>query len=920
MRSFLRIIIMLIVVAMCNYSANAQNAATVTGKVINSKDKFPVEFASLAIRNLKDSTVVATGQTNGDGVFTLKPLPAGRYRIYVAYLGLKPLNKDFEIIDKAINLGSLALSDDGLNLNTVDVTATIPVVVKQDTLEFDAKSIKTRENAVVEDVLKKLPGVEVAKDGSIKAQGETITKVKVDGKEFFGSDPLLATKNLPADMVDKIQIIDEQSEQAKFSGVDDGARTKILNITTKSGMKKGYFGNSSLGYGTNDRYDENININKFDSDQQISLIGQFNNVNKQNFGGGGGRGNRFGGGGGSSSGGITTTNAAGLNFGDTYKDGTEIQGSYFFNKSSVFNDQNSFTQNLLGNTITTVANNSTNNTNTTNNRFNFMVDTKLGETASLKIQPNISYTENDGVNQSTYNKNLLSGQTIGLQNYNTKSTTPNISNNLLFRKKFQRRGRTLSLNVSTTIGDNNSENKNYISERIQTGTDSTTNLTNQLNNLASNSISNTSRLVYTEPISKTLSMEFNYQNGFNRDNQDRAVLNFNPASGMYDVIDSVYSNVYQNRTLTNAVGFSLSKTERKYNLNIGVAGQQTNRINSNLTTGLVRTQNFINLTPSANFRYNFSNSKRLSIRYRGTTQQPSISQIQPIPDNTNTQTIFVGNPTLKPSFNNNLNFRYNNFDFAHYRIFFAFLDLNQSFNAIGNNNTLITDLNDPNYGKIATTYVNVGGVYSGNGNVTYGVPLLPDKKLNLNMSLNGQYNRNTNFTNSIKNITNSWSITNRYTFVTNFDKFDFTGGISGTINTASYSAQPKSNTTYYTVNPNFETSYVFPGSIRFAVDLDYINNSGRGEGYNTQYTLVNSYVSRQFYKNKFTFKAAVNDAFNQNQGISRTATNNTIVDLNYNVLKRYYMFSLTYSITRIAGKTIGGDMQQDGGRGSRQRM
>ena len=918
MKSLLRITIMLFVVVMCNYSANAQN--TISGKVINAKDKSPVAFASLAIRNFKDSIVIATGQTDVDGIFNLKSLRQGKYRITVAYLGLKPLSKDFELTEKPINLGNLALLDDGLDLKTVDVTAAIPVVVKQDTIEFDAKSIKTRENAVVEDMLKKLPGVEVAKDGSIKAQGETITKVKVDGKEFFGSDPLLATKNLPADMVDKIQIIDEQSEQAKFSGVDDGARSKILNITTKSGMKKGYFGNSSLGYGTNDRYDENLNVNKFDNDQQISFIGQFNNVNKQNFGGGGGRGNRFGGGGGSGSGGITTTNAAGLNFGDTYKDGTEIQGSYFYNRSSALNDQNSFTQNLLGNTITTVVNRSANNTNTTNNRFNFMVDTKLGETASIKIQPNISYTENDGVNQNNYNKNLLSGQTVGLQNYNTKATTPNVSNNLLLRKKFQRRGRTISLNTNTVIGDNTSANKNYISELISRANDSTTNLTNQLNNLGSNSISNTSRLVYTEPVSKTLSMEFNYQNGFNKDNQNRAVLNFNPSSGMYDVIDSAYSNVYQNRTLTNAVGFSLNKTERKYNLNIGVAAQQTNRVNSNVSTGVLRTQNFINLTPSASFRYNFSNSKRLNIRYRGTTQQPSISQIQPIPDNTNTQTIFVGNPTLKPSFNNNLNFRYNNFDFAHYRIFFAYLDLNQSFNAIGNNNTLITDLKDPNYGKIATTYVNVGGVYSGNGNITYGVPLLPDKKLNLNMSLSGQYNRNTNFTNSIKNVTNAWALTNRYTFVTNFDKFDFTGGISGTINTASYSAQPKSNTTYYTVNPNFETSYVFPGNIRFAVDLDYINNSGRGEGYNTQYTLVNSYMSKQFFKNKVTFKAAVNDAFNQNQGISRTATNNTIIDLNYNVLKRYYMFSLAYSITRIGGRTISGDMQQGGGRVDRIRM
>ena len=173
----------------------------------------------------------------------------------------------------------------------------------------------------------------------------------------------------------------------------------------------------------------------------------------------------------------------------------------------------------------------------------------------------------------------------------------------------------------------------------------------------------------------------------------------------------------------------------------------------------------------------------------------------------------------------------------------------------------------------------------------------------------------------VKNITNSIGITNRYNFVTNFDKFDLTGGISGTYNRATYSAQPDATTNFYTWNPSFDVSYVFPGNIRLAVDLDYIKNTGRGEGFNTQFTLVNSYISRQFFKNRGTFKIAVNDAFNQNQGISRTATNNTITDLNYNVLKRYYMLSFTYSLTRIGGRNMSGDMQMPTpGQGGGQRM
>jgi len=927
----------------CGYLAKAQNGGTVSGKVINAKDKTPVDFATVAIKSLKDSSVVATGQTSPDGTFSFKNIAPGKYRAIVAYLGLKTNSKNFEITSTKVpvSIGQIEMNDDGLNLNTVTIKADAPaVIVKKDTLEFDAKQMKVRENAVVEDLLKKLPGVEVAKDGSVKAQGETITKVKVDGKEFFGSDPLLATKNLPADMVDKIQVIDELSEQAQFSGVDDGTRNKILNITTKSGMKKGYFGNSTVGYGTNDRYDASLNVNKFDNDQQMSFIGQFNNVNKQSFGQGGGLGNGFGGGGrmmgggnssSSNGNGITTTNAAGLNFADTYKDGTQIQGSYFFNKAGSENDQRSTTQNLLGAQVTNGFENTKSNSNRTNHRFNFMIDTKLDSTTTIKVQPNFSYTETDGLTSSNYDRILNpTSHTAGTQNQNSKSTVPNFSNNLLIRKKFARRGRTFSLNVNTSISDSYSDLYNNVAENKFIGGVTSPNNINQLNHTNANSINNTVRAVYTEPLSKTTSLEFNYQNGYIHSNQVRDVYNFNSASGQFDLVDQTYSNTYENRTLTNAAGISFTQTQKKYNFNIGLAAQQTNRENDNLTTGLVRTQNFVNLTPSANFRYNFSNSRRLNIRYRGQTTQPSISQIQPIPDNTNTQFVYIGNPGLRPAFNNSLMFNYNNFDFAKSRMFFVFVNLNQTSNAIGNSSYTILDQTDKNYGKIATNYINVDGVYSGNASINLGLPLLPEKKLNLNASLNGSYNRNVNFSTATgrqedltKNITNTISLTNKYSLVTNVNKFDLTGGISGTYNRATYSVNANQNTTYYTLNPSFDVSYVFPGNIRLAVDLDYIKNTGGGASYNSDYTLVNSYISRQFFKKRGTFKIAVNDALNQNQGISRTTINNTITDLNYTVLKRYYMFSFTYSLTRIAGRNIGNDVSMPTpgfGGGGRNRM
>ena len=919
-----------IVLLFCGYIAQAQNTGSISGKVINAKDKKPVDFATIAVKSLKDSSVVASGQTNPDGSFSFKGIAPGKYRIYSAFLGLKTVTKDIEVAKAAVNAGEIAMSDDGVDLKDVNVTATIPIVVKKDTIEFDAKSIKVRENAVVEDLLKKVPGVEVAKDGSIKAQGETITKVKVDGKEFFGNDPLLATKNLPADMVDKIQVIDELSEQAQFTGIDDGTRNKILNITTKSGMKHGYFGNSTVGYGSNDRYDASLNVNKFDEDRQISFIGQFNNVNKQNFGQGGGVGNGFGGGGGrggggfggggggssaGGNGGITNTNAAGLNFADTYKDGTQFQASYFFNKATSELLQNSHTQNLLGTGTTDINQKLDNTTDRINHRFNFMVDTKIDPSLSIKIQPNVTYTETDGNSVTDYTRNFITSLTKGLQRNTTTAATPAFSNNLLVRKSFKRRGRTLSLNVSTSINDNNGTNLNYRDETITTGTSKRDSLTNQLNNTSSHSINNTTRLVYTEPLNKTLSVEFNYQNGYSNSDSQRDVLNYNPLTLQYDLVDNTFSNIYNNRTLTNAAGVSLTTTEKKYNWNIGVAAQQTNRVNTNLTTGLKRTQNFINITPSAQFRYNFSNRKRLFINYRGSTTQPSIDQIQPIPDNTNSQTIYVGNPALKPSFNNQLRINFNNFNIENGRFFFAGLNLTQTFNSIGNSVAQLPS------GIQQVSYVNVDGVYAGNANATWSLPLMAERKLTLNISGNGAYNRNVNYivpqggTTSVKNITNTYTISNGYKLVTNVDKFDLTGGITGSYTNSSFSAQQSANTQFYTINPSFDVSYVLPANIRLAIDIDYFRNFGGGDLYNQEYTILNPYISRQFFKNRGTFKFSVNDALNQNTGVSRTATGTSIQDVNFNVLKRYYMLSFTYSLTRIGGRTMSGDMQMPGQRG-----
>ncbi|MFA6276033.1 MAG: outer membrane beta-barrel family protein [Pedobacter sp.] len=921
MKNFLQRSI-LIALLFVSYFADAQTSGTATGKVINGKDKSPVDYASIAIKRLSDSSTVGGTNTNAAGTFTISGLATGKYKLYVVYLGFKTITRDFELTaaNSGINFGILTMEDTGVTLNAVEIKGEIPpVVVKKDTLEISASTLKVKENAVVEDLLKKVPGIDVAKDGTITSQGETIKKVRVDGKDFMGSDPLLATRNLPADMVDKIQIIDDMSEQSKFSGVDDGNREKIINITTKNGVKnKGIVGNSTVGYGTDDRYDVNLNANYFNKQQQISFIGQFNNVNKQNFGGGiggGGRGMQFIGGGSASSGGITTTNAAGINFGDTYDDGTQVNGSYFFNKTSLFNTNNSFTQSLLANNTITNLSDLNSTTDRLNHRLNFMIDTKLDSNTSIRVQPAVSYTENTGASLYNYNRTVGANNTIGNQNLKTSSETPSISNSLLIRHRFQRRGRTLSLNINTNINDSDADNFNYNLQTVKVGSISTNTLLNQLNDNNTHSLNNTSRLVFTEPLSKTLSLETNYQNGYSFDNKERFVYSFNNATQSYDIKDNTYSNEYENTTWTNSIGLSLQKTEKKYNWNLGLAGQYTTRTNVNVTTGQELNQDFINLTPTAQFRYNFSNSKRLTIRYNGRTNQPSIDQIQPIPDNTQTQIVPIGNPNLKPSFQNSLNIFYNNFNFATYRTFFIGGFFNQYFNAIANDQRVNTTT-----GIIQNGYANVDGNFSATvfGNV--GQPIIKGNKLTLQVNLNANYDKSTNLSTdnntniTLENVTKSLSLTNGYKLVSNLDKLDLIAGISGSWTHAGYSLASTVNS--YTLAPNIDVSYLFPGNIRLQTDVTYNQTTGRGEAYNTSYTLVNAYMSRQFFKNKGTFKLSVNDLFNENTGISRSVANNQISDVNFNVLKRYYMFSFTYSLGNVGGRSMnmqGGQRMRMGG-------
>ncbi|MNQ77116.1 hypothetical protein D3C85_919740 [compost metagenome] len=621
----------------------------------------------------------------------------------------------------------------------------------------------------------------------------------------------------------------------------------------------------------------------------------------------------FGGaGGGQQQQGITTTSAAGIDFADTYDDGTQFNGSYFFNKTSLFNTSTTNSQSFIGNDVASSFDNTESTTKRLNHRLNFMIDTKLDSATSIRIQPNISYTDNSGNSLKNYEQNTVAGKEVGSQSSISGSTAPSISNNLLLRRKFLRRGRTLSLNINTNINDSDANNFNKNPWTLTAPSGIKTENLDQLNDNKVSSFSNTARLVYTEPLSKTLSLELNYQNGYAKDNRERFVYDFNNVTQQYDIVNIDYSNEFENTTLTNALGFSFNKNEKKYNWNVGLAALHTNRVNDNLTTGISLKQNFINITPTAQFRYNFSNTKRLNIRYDGRTNQPSIDQIQPVRDNTNTRSVPLGNPNLKPSFSNNLRIFYNNFDFASYHTLFLGAFITQTFNDFGNTQRIITDQTSEDFGKIENGFVNVKGNYSANIFGNLGLPIIKGNKLNLQIDGGLSASQGTNITAGQENVTKNIGLRNGYKLVSNLDKLDLIAGVSGRWDHGTYTIGQTTN--FYTLSPNIDISYMFPGNIRLQTDVTYNSLTGRGPA-NADYTQVNAYISRQFFKNKGTFKLSVNDLFNDNTGVIRTANANEIVDRNFNVLKRYFMFSFTYSLSSIAGMQMP-NQQQGRGQGN----
>jgi len=899
-----------------SYVGFAQNL-TIQGTLKDSIANRALNSATVSLVYANDSSLVSFSRTNEAGVFNFKNVSPGNYLISVSYVGYIP--NWVPVItgtEKTVDMGLIYMNDVN-TMSTVTVTARRPpVVINGDSVEFNSENFKTAPNAVVEDLLKKMPGMEVDKSGGITVNGKKVTKVFVNGKEFFTGDPVMATKNLPADAVDKIQVYDRKSDQAMFTGIDDGSEETAINLKLKKDRNKSTFGKLNGGAGTPSVFDAQGNVNVINNEEQFSAIGGANNTNRQNFsnrnivnfsGGGGGRPGAGAGVTVNFSGGSGETDANAQGIAETYS----IGGNYsnlFNNKKTEFNANlsisdvernnisNSFTQNLTpGNAFNRISNSNSIAGNKQQN-FGSTIDHKVNEnfsfrfTPSLGLQQTTNYSE-DSTQTYLTNGNLLNSNTTIAS---SASDAVNAASTLLLRKKFAKKGRTISSTITQSFNRSNSTGNQY-TEQLSYINNKLTNdsVLDQQNTRKGENSSYSANLIYTEPLGKKSLLEFNTYLSKSIGSSSRKIYDYSTLTDGYGVLNTRLTNEFNSEYTYSGGGMSYRSNQKKYNFSTGFSLQKAVLAGENISAKIKLSQSFQDILPNATFRYNFSQTKNLNVDYRTSTNQPSITQLQPVLDQSNINRQSIGNPDLKRSYVHNLNIRFFSSKILAGKNFFSTLNASTTNNSIVNYDSVL-----PNR-TILTRPVNVDGAYRINGSVNYGFGI---KKLKsrLSFGLNAGLNNNISYANGLLNtiVTKSTGPSMSYTYIVD-DVID--------INlTARYSFSQTSNEVNPTLNTNFLTKVFgadmtnyLPLNIVLNQSFNYAINTGRAEGFNTAIPIWNASFSKFFLKNKRAeIKMSAFDLLNKNIGINRNVSQNQIVDRSYNVISQYFMLTFTYSLQK----------------------
>jgi hypothetical protein len=877
-------------------------------KVIGSvKDSIegPLLAATTVILTKADSVLTGFSITNDNGEFEISDIKAGDYILQITYIGYGTFGKEFTAggLDKIINLGEFVLQSSNL-LETIEIKGElVPIIVKKDTVEYNAAAYKVKPNASVEELLKKLPGMEVDKEGNITSEGENVQQVLVDGKKFFGTDAKMATKNIPADAVKKVKVYDKKSDKAEITGIDDGNETKTIDLELKEDKKSGMFGQLEGGYGTDDRFGTKANVFSFSKNTQLAVIGKYNNLNNTGLSwdefytlkSAGGSGGRV-----SSNGapinqgeniGDAKSGTGGLNFNYIKSKFTDLNVSYFISGENKLLTQDSEAENFLerGNFF---SNNSIfEDTENLRHNFNTEYKTNIDSTKRLTLSGSLNFA--NSTSDAIAEENNLSSELIALSRNssanNDENKNLNFSAGMQYTARLNNKGRSWSANSSYS-----NNNENYINDLFQDlyfydndGNLTTNDIINQTEATDQQNDNFNFGLSYTEPLATDLylSGEIGYSNnGSNRDKLISDIIqNEEPITN--DDLSGLFNNDYQSKT----AGLSLVKNTENSKYQLGATYQNSNlKGTQNELSPIDRSFNFILPRFSADL-----DKLNIDIDYTTSVNEPSISQLQPVPDNSNALSLILGNENLVPEYRHRLNIRYFKFDRFNFRSLWANIYGTYTKDKILNTRTIGANLQSISMPINVDYSVNVGG------NLSFGTPINPLRiktRLRVNYSENFGFAFINNAQNKVRNSTTTYSLS-----IENKNQNVVSAEVYGRLRNSgtNYQNEEISDNSFWVKEYGSEVN-IDMGKGWFW-DTEFESNIYSKEQYGDDNVLNfwDMSLAKQFMDGQFEVKVLVHDLLNQNTGLSRSVTDLYINETRSNAIGRYTMLNLVYKLSQF---------------------
>lgn len=889
----------------------------IKGRIVDAASGNPLEAATIYAETLKDSTLITYTITNADGNFTLEGRTSyKKARLGISYNGYKSQSLIVEL-KQSLELENIAMEEQAQELEGVDLIGErVPIIIRQDTLEFNADSFKTRPDATVEDVLKKLPGVEVASDGTITVNGKEVNKVLVDGQVFFSTDPKVTTKSLSKDVISKIQISNSKTKEQEFMGEEGNGENKTINLLLKEDKKKGYMGRLSRGYGTDDRYHANGLVNYFNDTQRISLLGSSNNINNPGFsfdeiyemvGNSRGGSIGFNRNGGFSIGnmsfgfgeGITTSSTVGTSYADQKKDKYRMDGNYFYAFSDSYNDEKIARENILpdgsyftdtetGFVGTTISNQASAN-------LEFDVD----KTTRITAQPSFSLNNTN----STNTENTVSTDEEGniINNNMSLETSDGFQRNFSNRLEVMKKLDTLGKYVRVYFESNNrvSDSESFLnSERNIFGDDPSQQIQDQSTTIDNSNDSYELGASYRQPLNKDLYLDFRYSYNNNEQQNERSVSDFDEVTGEY-IYNPTFSSDFDFNAQKHVPEIGIGSNGKKLRFNLRARMEQIALDNEDFIQSTSFAKDYSNLLFSSHVNYTMGNSKRASFSYNSRLNVPSVNQLQPVPNVSNPLDLRVGNPNLGPEVSHSIYLNYKDYNWKDRTGLFIYSEM-----TFEKDKVISITTNDKDFIR-TTTYENVDGNYTVSAGGNYSKQIKKDSLYSFKFTIGPNVNisRQVGFTNGSRLEAMNFSVSPRVGLLFNYKEIlELEPEYNLGINSTRYNLDNVDDIDFTTHNLSFKLTSYWPENLVWGNDITYSYNGNLGNGFDKDAIFWNMSLGLQMFKKKAILKVLAYDLLNQNINTQRTTGQDFVQDFQGSVLKRYFMCSLTIKFDFFGGK------------------